>query len=61
MNLKETLMNRDSISAEEAEDLISEAKEDLMERLDNEEYIDDTEFMLEWFQLEGDYFLELLD
>lgn len=58
--LKETLMRRDKLSAEEAQDLINEAKADLMVRIDKDEYIDDQDFMEEWFGLEPDYFLELM-
>lgn len=58
--LRETLMRRDKMSAEDAQALIDEAKKDLMARIDADEYIDDQDFMEEWFGLEPDYFLELM-
>lgn len=60
MSLKKILMERDSLSSEEVDNLISEAREDLMERLEEGEFVDDVDFCLEWFQLEPDYLMELI-
>ena len=57
--LLQVLMRRDQMSEEEAMDLIQDAKEDLQERLESNEFIDDADFMKEWFGLEPDYFLEM--
>ena len=51
-------MRRDKMTAEEAEDLIREAKQDLLDRLDAGEYPD--EICAEWFGLEPDYIMELI-
>lgn len=53
------LIERDKMSAEEALDLIEAAKKDLNERLaDGEQPYDICE---EWFGLEPDYIMELMD
>lgn len=57
-NIKEVLMRRDGMSAEEAEDLIEEATEDLNARLAEGEMPD--EICMEWFGLEPDYIDELI-
>jgi len=57
-SIKEVLMNRDGMSAQEAEDLIEEAREDLYERLETGEMPDD--ICEEWFGLEPDYLDELI-
>ena len=57
--IKEVLMRRDGMSEEEADDLIAEAKEDLNDRLYKGEYPDD--ICQEYFGLEPDYLMELLD
>ena len=51
-------MRRDGMSEEEAEDLIQEVREDLMERLEDGELPFD--ICAEWFGLEPDYLDELL-
>ena len=56
--IKETLMERDGLTDVEADDLISEAKADLMERLDDGEMPFD--ICGEWFGLEPDYMDELV-
>ena len=57
--IKEVLMQRDGMEEKEAEDLIKEAREDLNERLANgEEPFDICE---EWFGLEPDYLMDLLE
>ena len=58
--IKEILMERDGMTENEAANLIAEATEDLNERLDNGEYVDDAEFCKDWFGLEPDYITELL-
>ena len=57
-SIKQVLMRRDKMTAEEAEDLIREAKRDLLDRLDAGEYPDD--ICAEWFGLEPDYIMELI-
>jgi len=53
------LMERDGKSAEEASELIEAAKRDLNERLaDGEEPFD---ICMEWFRLEPDYIMELME
>jgi len=54
----ETLIKRDGMSAEEALDLIEEAKKDFDERLADGEMPCD--ICMEWFGLEPDYIMELL-
>jgi len=57
-SIKQILMRRDRMSANAANDLIAQAKADLVERLEN----DETPFDIceEWFGLEPDYLEELL-
>jgi len=57
-SIKAVLMQRDNISAEEADDLIEEAKDDLNERLAAGEMPDD--ICEEWFGLEPDYIFDLI-
>lgn len=56
--IKQVLMERDGMSEHEAEILISQAKDDLLDRLANGELPDD--ICQEWFGLEPDYIMELL-
>lgn len=56
--IKEVLMKRDGISAEEAEDLIAQAREDFNERLEAGEMPFD--LCEEWFGLEPDYLDEFM-
>jgi len=56
--LKATLMNRDGLSSEEVDDMIADAREELMERIENGEYCDD--FCEEMFGLEPDYIMDLI-
>lgn len=58
-SIKEVLMRRDGMSMEDAEGLIKQAADDLMERLEAGEYPED--ICEEWFGLEPDYIFELLD
>jgi hypothetical protein len=57
--IKEILMHRDSISAEEADEIIAIAKEDLAERLEAGEMPFD--ICEEHFGLEPDYIDELME
>lgn len=57
-SIKEVLMRRDHISEDEAEDMIEEARGDLMERLENGEMPED--ICEEWFGLEPDYIDDLI-
>ena len=57
--IKNILMTRDDMSEKEADDLIQEAKDDMNERLANGEMPDD--ICSEWFGLEPDYLMELID
>jgi len=57
-SIKEILMDRDDMSAEEADDLIQEAKDDLNDRLEAGETPED--ICEEWFGLEPDYITELI-
>jgi 20S proteasome alpha/beta subunit len=57
-SIKDVLMKRDGMSTEEAEDLISQAIEDLHERLAKGEMPHD--ICMEWFRLEPDYLDELI-
>lgn len=56
--IKDILMKRDNMSAEDAEALIEDAKTDLHERLAAGEMPDD--ICAEWFGLEPDYIDELI-
>lgn len=57
-SLKETLMERDGITSEEADDIISEARGELMDRLAEGDMPFD--FCQEMFGLEPDYLLDLI-
>jgi len=57
-SLKEVLMERDGMSEDEVDDLISEAHEDLMQRLDDGEDVSD--LCEEYFGLEPDYLDDLM-
>jgi len=57
-SIKQILMERDGMEAWEADDLIDQAKEDLNERLENDELPFD--ICQEWFGLEPDYLDELM-
>lgn len=61
-SIKEVLMRRDEMSAEEAEELIKEAKADLIDRIDSGESMLDImdSFCADWFGLEQDYLQELI-
>ena len=58
MAIKKILMERDSITEQEADQLIANAKQDLNTRLANGEIPDN--ICSEWFGLEPDYIMELI-
>lgn len=58
-SIRDVLMSRDGMSAEEADELIERAREDLQIRLARGEQPDD--ICQEWFGLEPDYLMELLE
>ena len=59
MQLKATLI-KNGYSIDDATNLIADAKWELNNMIDNNEYIDDAKFMADWFNLEPDLFIELL-
>jgi len=59
--LKQVLMRRDGLSSEAAEDLIQSAREELYDLLAVGETVDDSDFMMEWFGLEGDFIEDVLN
>ena len=56
--IKQVLMRRDGMTAKEADELIAECREDLMERLANDEMPYD--ICEEYFGLEPDYIDDLI-
>jgi hypothetical protein len=56
--IKKVLMRRDGLSEDEAQNLVDQAREDLFERLENEEMPFD--LCQEHFGLEPDYLDELM-
>ena len=56
--LKQVLMRRDDLTSQEADDLMSEARADLYERLEEGDIPMD--ICEEWFGLEPDYLDELV-
>ncbi|RLF61807.1 MAG: hypothetical protein DRN37_00150 [Thermoplasmata archaeon] len=56
MSIKEILMKRDRMSAEDAEDLIEQAREDLLDQLTTRNLPFD--LCAHWFGLEADCLLE---
>jgi len=59
MQLKAILIKK-GYSIDDATNLIADAKWELNNMIDNNEYIDDAKFMADWFNLEPDLFIELL-
>jgi len=59
MQLKAILI-KNGYSIDDATNLIADAKWELNNMIDNNEYIDDAKFMADWFNLEPDLFIELL-
>ncbi len=60
MRLKEQLI-KNGYNDWDAEVLIAEAREDLQSRIKAEGFVDESDFMKEWFNLEPDWFDELLN
>ena len=60
-SIKQVLMRRDNMSEQEADDLIDEAKYQLREYLDSGDLFAADEICYEYFGLEPDYLMELLD
>ena len=58
--IKETIMQRDGISAKHADELIAEAKLELQELLDNGNMAEAEDICATHFGLEPDYVLELV-
>ena len=58
-SIKSILMRRDGMSASEADSLIAGAREEMEEYMALGEYPDD--ICAEWFGLEPDYLMELLE
>lgn len=58
--IKQILMERDGLSDEEADDLIAEAKQALLDYLDNDDQLSAQEVCEEFFGLEPDYLMELM-
>jgi hypothetical protein len=58
MGIAEILMRRDGMTKEDADDMVEEAREDLLERLDGGEM--PLDICAEWFSLEPDYIDELM-
>jgi len=58
--IKEVLMRRDDMSAEDADDLIAEAKEELECCLDDRDFDAADNVAADFFGLEPDYLMELL-
>lgn len=60
-SIKEILMERDQMSEKEAQDLIEEARNEAIERLESGDIFDmDAEICSDYFGLEPDYFWEIL-
>ena len=57
-SIKEVLMRRDGMTEVEADDLVSRARADLIDRLEKGEYPHD--ICQEWFGLEPDYLDDLI-
>ena len=62
--IKQVLMRRDKMSAEEADELIQEEKEEVARRIEESDGLEfwdmDAEICSEYFGLEPDYFMELM-
>ncbi len=59
-SIKEILMDRDGMSAEDAEDLIEDAKEQLLEYIDAGDFEGAENICEEYFGLEPDYISEIM-
>lgn len=58
--IKEILMRRDGMSSYEADELIADAKDALMEYIDNGDMLLAEEVCYEYFGLEPDYLFEIM-
>ncbi len=58
--LKQVLMRRDDMTCSEAHSLIAEAKDELLSRVADGDFIGAEEICLEYFGLEEDYLHELI-
>lgn len=58
-SIEKVLMNRDGLTWTEAREVVQEAREDLHDRLEQGELVDDAEFCKEWFSLEPDFIMQL--
>jgi len=58
--IEDILMRRDGMSADEADELIAEAKDALMEHLDSGDMLLAEEVCEEYFGLEPDYLFEIM-
>ena len=59
-SIKQTLMDRDGITADHADELIAEAREDLEQLLDDGDMENAYEICADHFGLEPDYLYELI-
>ena len=63
-SIKQILMRRDGMSAEDADELIQQAKDKVAERIESEDFgpfLDiDSEICSDYFGLEPEYFMELM-
>lgn len=60
-SIKEVLMRRDNMTAEDADKAIAEAKADLENRIENGYIMSAFDICEEYFGLEEDYMHELMD
>ena len=58
--IKQILMDRDEMSAEEADDLIEEARNDMHERIESGDFSAAEDICSDYFGLEPDYIEELI-
>ena len=60
LSIKKTLMERDGMSAEDADELIAEAREQMQEYLASGDMLEAEDICMEYFGLEPDYLMELM-
>jgi hypothetical protein len=60
LSIKKTLMERDGMSAEDADELIAEAREQMQEYLMDGDILGAEDICQEYFGLEPDYLMELM-
>ena len=60
LSIKQTLIERDEITPEEADELIADAKAELYACIDNGDLMAAEEVCYDWFGLEPDYLEELI-